>query len=61
MPVLHQREGLYRKARNSIPKEFHAFPRSTRHGLRWWELDLTYLTIRILAFLRIVRNVSVPA
>ena len=38
----------------------HAFPRSARHGLRWWELDLTYLTIRILAFLRIARNVCVP-
>jgi len=39
----------------------HAFPRSARHGLRWWELDLTYLTIRILEFLRIAGNVSLPA
>jgi len=21
----------------------HAFPASARHGLRWWELDLSYL------------------
>jgi fatty-acid desaturase len=24
----------------------HAFQRSARHGLRWWEVDLTYLLIR---------------
>lgn len=24
----------------------HAFPRSARHGLRWWELDLSALVIR---------------
>jgi stearoyl-CoA desaturase (delta-9 desaturase) len=23
----------------------HAFPRSARHGLRWWELDLSALII----------------
>jgi stearoyl-CoA desaturase (delta-9 desaturase) len=27
----------------------HAFPRSARHGLRWWELDLTGLAIAALA------------
>jgi stearoyl-CoA desaturase (delta-9 desaturase) len=24
----------------------HAFPRSARHGLRWWEVDLSGLIIR---------------
>ena len=24
----------------------HAFPTSARHGLRWWEIDATYLLIR---------------
>jgi sn-1 stearoyl-lipid 9-desaturase len=28
----------------------HAFPRSARHGLRWWEIDVTYLLIRLLGF-----------
>jgi stearoyl-CoA desaturase (delta-9 desaturase) len=23
----------------------HAFPRSARHGMRWWEIDLTGLVI----------------
>jgi stearoyl-CoA desaturase (Delta-9 desaturase) len=27
----------------------HAFPRSARHGLRWWELDLIGLLIRAMA------------
>jgi stearoyl-CoA desaturase (Delta-9 desaturase) len=26
----------------------HAFPRSASHGLRWWELDLSALVIRLL-------------
>jgi fatty-acid desaturase len=36
----------------------HAFQRSARHGLRWWELDLTWWTIRGLAAVGIVRNVQ---
>ncbi len=26
----------------------HAFPNSARHGLRWWELDLSFALIRLL-------------
>jgi len=35
----------------------HAFARSARHGLRWWELDLTYLTIRVMQALGLARDV----
>jgi len=38
----------------------HAFPRSARHGLRWWELDVTYLFIRLLSFLGLARQIHVP-
>jgi stearoyl-CoA desaturase (delta-9 desaturase) len=40
----------------------HAAPRSARHGHRWWEFDVTYLTIRLLAALGLARRVitSVP-
>ena len=38
----------------------HAFPRSAAHGLRWWELDLTYLTIRAFAVLGLAQHVVVP-
>ena len=38
----------------------HAFPTSARHGLRWWELDLSYLLIRVLAVLRLASDVRVP-
>jgi stearoyl-CoA desaturase (delta-9 desaturase) len=38
----------------------HAFPRSARHGLRWWELDLTYGLIRLLALLGLARHIHVP-
>jgi stearoyl-CoA desaturase (delta-9 desaturase) len=38
----------------------HAFPFSARHGLRWFEFDATWLTIRILAALRLARDVKLP-
>jgi stearoyl-CoA desaturase (delta-9 desaturase) len=38
----------------------HAFPRSARHGLRWWELDVTYWTIRLMALVRLARRVQLP-
>ena len=39
----------------------HAFPTSARHGLRWWELDVSYLLIRMLEVMRLVRDVRVPS
>ena len=39
----------------------HAFPASARHGLRWWEIDLGYWVIRLLAALGLAWNVRVPA
>lgn len=36
----------------------HAFPRSALHGLRWWQFDLSGLTIRALARVRLVWNVQ---
>jgi stearoyl-CoA desaturase (delta-9 desaturase) len=39
----------------------HAFPTSARHGLRWWQFDFSYWVIRLLALLRLARNVRLPA
>lgn len=39
----------------------HAFPTSARHGLRWWQVDISYAVIRTLAFLRLAWNVRLPA
>jgi fatty-acid desaturase len=39
----------------------HAFPTSARQGLLWWELDMTYLAIRVLSALRLVHSVKLPA
>ena len=30
----------------------HAFPRMAAHGHRWWEIDLTFATIRLMQWLR---------
>lgn len=38
----------------------HADPRSARHGHRWWELDVTWLTIQLLALLGLARKVATP-
>jgi stearoyl-CoA desaturase (delta-9 desaturase) len=38
----------------------HAFPTSARHGLRWWQLDVSYWVIRALALLRLAWKVRLP-
>jgi stearoyl-CoA desaturase (delta-9 desaturase) len=38
----------------------HAFPRSARHGLRWWEFDMTYWGIRVLGWARLAKQIQVP-
>jgi len=38
----------------------HAFPFSARHGLRWFEFDPTYWTIKMLAWVRLARNIKLP-
>jgi len=38
----------------------HAFPISARHGLRWWQIDITYLVIRALQAMRLAWKVQVP-
>ena len=35
----------------------HAAPRSARFGHRWWELDVTWLTIQLLAALGLARKI----
>jgi stearoyl-CoA desaturase (delta-9 desaturase) len=39
----------------------HAFPTSARHGLRWWQLDVSYYLIRLLSWLGLAWNVRVPS
>ena len=39
----------------------HAFPTSARHGLRWWQIDISYLIIASMARVGLVWNVRVPA
>lgn len=36
----------------------HAFQYSARHGLEWWEIDLTWMTIQILEFVGLAKNVK---
>jgi stearoyl-CoA desaturase (delta-9 desaturase) len=38
----------------------HAFPRSARHGLRWWEVDPTYWLVRLLGAVGLARHIHVP-
>jgi fatty-acid desaturase len=39
----------------------HADPRSARHGHLWWEVDVTWVTIRFLAAVGLAREVVVPS
>jgi len=35
----------------------HAHPRSARHGLRWFEFDLTWLTIKVLSWIGLAKDI----
>lgn len=38
----------------------HADPRSARHGHMWWELDVTYWTIRLFGVLGLAKDIIEP-
>ncbi|MEM6613969.1 MAG: fatty acid desaturase [Cyanobacteria bacterium P01_C01_bin.72] len=38
----------------------HAFQYSARHGLEWWEIDLTWMMIQTLSFLGLATKVKLP-
>jgi len=39
----------------------HAFPTSARHGLRWWQPDVSYWVIKMLAALGLAWNLKLPS
>ena len=39
----------------------HAFPYSARHGMAWYEVDITWWTIRLLKLARLADKVRVPS
>ncbi len=39
----------------------HAFPTSARHGLAWWQFDLSYVIIRMMAWVGLATSVKVPS
>lgn len=39
----------------------HAFPTSAKHGLAWWQVDVSYIVIRTMEFFGLVWKVRVPA
>jgi sn-1 stearoyl-lipid 9-desaturase len=38
----------------------HAFQYSARHGLEWWEIDLTWMMIKTLSFLGLATKIKLP-
>ena len=38
----------------------HAFQTSARHGMRWWEIDMTYWTIRAMECVGLATKVKMP-
>jgi stearoyl-CoA desaturase (delta-9 desaturase) len=38
----------------------HAFPTSARHGMAWYEVDFSWLIIRSMRALRLIRDVRIP-
>ncbi len=38
----------------------HAYQYSARHGLQWWEIDLTWMMIKLLSLLGLAKNIKLP-
>lgn len=38
----------------------HAFPTSARHGLKWWQIDTSYLIIKAMSWVGLASNIKVP-
>jgi len=38
----------------------HAHAQSARHGLAWWEIDITWYTIKLLSFMGLATNIRLP-
>ncbi|MHC5539312.1 acyl-CoA desaturase [Singulisphaera rosea] len=38
----------------------HAYQTSARHGMRWWELDMTYIGIRALSLVGLAHSIKLP-
>ena len=39
----------------------HAFPYSARHGLRWFEIDPTWWSVKVLALLHLADRIKIPS
>jgi stearoyl-CoA desaturase (delta-9 desaturase) len=39
----------------------HAYQRSARHGMRWYEVDVTWWVIRAMSWIGLARNLVLPA
>lgn len=38
----------------------HAFQYSARHGMAWWEIDITWMTIQLLSLVGLAKNIKLP-
>ncbi len=38
----------------------HALPTSAQHGMRWWEVDMTYWMIRLMSLVGMAHSVKLP-
>ncbi len=39
----------------------HAFPSSARHGLKWWQFDMSWIVIRTMKMLGLAWNIKLPS
>jgi stearoyl-CoA desaturase (delta-9 desaturase) len=38
----------------------HAYQTSARHGLAWWEIDMTYIAIRLMSYVGLAYAIKLP-
>ena len=39
----------------------HAFPSSARHGLKWWQFDLSWIVIKLMSYVGLAWNIKLPS
>lgn len=38
----------------------HAYQTSARHGIAWWEIDMTYIAIKLMSYVGLVHTIKMP-
>ena len=59
-PVAQQLVDRHPGFRRGVAQQHHAFEFSARHGLEWWQIDMTWMCVCVLKFFGLADKVKLP-